>query len=399
MLLTALVLLAAILGFLAWRRRGNESRGDSSGTLTRLAALVAILIALPLITLGSAQSAKRVSAPAGFFGMITQTDFTSVDASKMAQGGVETLRLPVAWSSVQPDSTDGFDWGYTDSVVSQAAKAGISVLPFLYDSPSWVAKSTTTLPVSGAQPLYWAHFVSEAVARYGPNGVFWDGHGPESEDPVPKLPIRKWQIWNEANFFYFADPISPPKYASLLKTSNKTIKAIDPGATIVLSGLYGSPPAKQIKRRKAMASYDFLAKLYRAGARKYFDVAALHPYTPNTAQTKLLVEKFRKVMAAGGDRKKPLSITEVGWGSAPRGFLDVGSPAKQARQLKSAYTYFLGNRKKLKLESVFWFSWKDKKKSEPSCNFCYSTGLFDSRDGLRPKPAWPQFVKFAGGRP
>ncbi len=94
-----------------------------------------------------------------------------------------------------------------------------------------------------------------------------------------------------------------------------------------------------------------------------------------------------------------MSITEVGWGSARKGFLDVGSRAKQARQVRSAYNYFLNSRRKIRLQSVYWFSWKDKKRSEPSCNFCYSTGFFGPADALKPKPAWKAFTKISGGRP
>ena len=63
-------------------------------------------------------------------------------------------------------------------------------------------------------------FLEAAVKRYGPGGEFWATSTPapapvvQYEPAVPRpLPIRTWQIWNEANFFYFAYPASPQRYA------------------------------------------------------------------------------------------------------------------------------------------------------------------------------------------
>ena len=59
---------------------------------------------------------------------------------------------------------------------------------------------------------------------------------------VPRpLPVRTWQVWNEANFFYFAYPVSPSRYAKLLKLTYQEIKADDPIAKVILSGLFGDP--------------------------------------------------------------------------------------------------------------------------------------------------------------
>ncbi len=395
-LILALVLIALCLVWIAWKRH----RSGSSGMIPRLVALLAVFVAMPLVAFGSAESAKRSPAPKGFYGVITQTDFTAADSTRMARGGVESLRIPLSWAAVQPTSgTDG-SWDSIDNLVGQAARSGMTALPFIYSSPDWVTGSITILPVNGSgQKNAWTNFVKAAVTRYGPNGDFWELHGPESDDPIKPKPIKTWQIWNEANFFYFATPVSPSNYVTLLELADQAISEVDPSAKIMASGLYGSPPANQIRKKKAMNSYEFLSKVYALGGKPYFDIAAIHPYTPNTRSTRNLMNKIRAVMNKNRDRKTPLSITEVGWGSAPKGFLDVGSPKAQARQVKSAYSYFLSNRRKLKLKSVYWFSWKDKKRSEPSCNFCYSTGWFTAANGLKPKPSWRQFTKFSGGRP
>ena len=93
----------------------------------------------------------------------------------------------------------------------------------------------------------WTAFLSAAVERYGPGGDFWTENAPgvvQYKPAIPKpVPIRDWQIWNEANFFYFAYPVSPQRYARLLRISSPAIKRIDPGAKVILTGLFGRPTA------------------------------------------------------------------------------------------------------------------------------------------------------------
>jgi len=398
LIIVALVLVAALSAFLVARHRGTIT--DRRSLMARGAALLAVAVAIPLVSLGTAESAKRAAAPKGFFGTLTQTGFTSPDAVRMSRGGIESIRMPLPWPSVQPNGSYEFDWTSIDDFVKQASVAGLTVLPYLYDSPGWATPVHTRMPVyNDAQRKAWRDFVTAAVKRYGPQGEFWQEHGPGSASPVPKRPIRNWQIWNEANFFYFSTPVSPRDYVNLLKIASKAVRSVDPKAKVYLSGLYGSPPKKEIRKGRAMASWVFLDRLYRLGAKPWFDFAALHPYTPNTGQTRALMNKFRKVMIRYRDRATPVSITEVGWGSARKGFLDVGSPQKQARQVTSAYRYFISNWRKLNLRSVYWFAWKDKPRSEESCNFCYSTGLFKAGKGLKAKPAWRSMVRLAGGKP
>ena len=91
---------------------------------------------------------------------------------------------------------------------------------------------------------------------------------------LPYLPIRAWQIWNEENATYFTDRVSVSGYASLLKISSRTIKAADPGATVVIGGLYGRP-----KLPNTLYATGFLKRLYKVkGIKSSFDAVALHPY-------------------------------------------------------------------------------------------------------------------------
>jgi Glycosyl hydrolase catalytic core len=378
----------------------------------------ALAFALVVLAFGGATTAARrpPGAPAEFFGIAPQTPLTVRDGEYMTAGGIGYVRLPVPWSSVQPHRRGGYDWAGMDEGVATAARAGLRVLPFVYGTPRWVARQPTTLPVdSASERLAWTRFLEAAVERYGPGGVFWKLHSkavanetggvpyqpggvsyepaPPREAPIKPLPIRTWQVWNEANFFYFAIPASPSRYAKLVKISSQAIKGADPGAKVVLSGLFADPAPRY---PKGMRATQFLERLYRVrGLKRYFDGIAFHPYAINATVLEQYVEEFHDVTTENHDRV-PMYITEMGWGSQNDYQVDAFEHGikGQARELRRAYTYLLENRRRLDVKQVYWFSWKD---IQGDCNFCDSVGLFHEGKGFTPKPAWRAFVALTGG--
>ena len=199
--------------------------------------LLACLL-LALLIGGQPGSAKPLPRPPrGFFGMAPQTSLTELDARYMRAGGIESIRLPLLWSSIQPTRNGPYDWSGFDDMVEVAARAGLRVFPSLASPPAWIARKETSLPVNARQQRAWAAFLAAAVARYGPGGEFWAQHGGIGVNYEPAIstpiPIREWQIWNEPNFFYFAYPVSVSRYAKLLTVSSRTIKAVDPGAKVI----------------------------------------------------------------------------------------------------------------------------------------------------------------------
>ena len=352
------------------------------------------------LTVPASISGAAGPPPAGFFGIAPQTPLTQLDTRYMAAGGIETVRLPVSWASMQPTAGGPYQWSGLDEAVAAAARAGLRVFPVVYGTPRWLAPKPTMLPVdSGEQREAWSAFLTALVKRYGPEGEFWAERAPGVAEDVPAVPnpvpIREWQIWNEANFFYFATPISPRLYAQLLRLSHDAIKSVDPLAKIVLSGLFGEPTAKA---PRGMPAAKFLDALYRVPEIKSdFDGIALHPYAVDTEALEELVEAFHAVTVENHDRVG-LYITEMGWGSQDdfnRVAFEQGVGG-QVRELRGAYRYLLANRSRLDLKQVDWFSWKD---LPGSCNFCNSVGLFRAGPGLKPKAAWRAFVALTGGQP
>lgn len=349
------------------------------------------LLALFLLAPASADALPR-----GFFGIAPQTGLTSKDTARMQAGGVETVRIPVAWSDVERSPRNGYDWRGLDGVVALAAAERLEVLPILYSTPHWLAGNWRTLPVDGPrQRRAWSEFVTAAVERYGRQGEFWREHAPGSRDPLPKVPIRAWQIWNEENFFYFAHPASPTRYARLLRLSARAVHRGDARGEVILGGLFGNPKGRP---PRAMDAVDFLDRLYRVrGAKASFDGVALHPYAADVAELRSLVEAVRQTMVRHRDRRSGLYLTELGWGSQydPRRVAFEVGLRGQARELRNAYGFLIANRRRLNLRQVDWFTWKD---VPGSCGFCDSAGLFRRGERFRPKPAWHAFVSFARRR-
>ena len=274
-------------------------------------------------------------------------------------------------------------------------------MPSLQSPPRWVAPKETTLPVNTArQRAAWTAFLHAAVERYGPGGEFWREHskigpGPVYEAALPRVtPIREWQIWNEPNFFYFTFPVSPARYAQLVTISSKAIKSVNPGARVLLGGLFARPKAKG---KRGMAATNYLEQVYRyPGIKSRFDGIDLHPYAIDSEELEAMVEEFHQIPVENHDRPG-LYISEIGWGSQPD-FHKVAfeqGPQGQAQQLRKSYEYLIDNQRRLSLRAVFWFSWRD---LPGSCDFCDSVGLFPAGKSFHAKPAWRAFVALTGGR-
>ena len=94
---------------------------------------LALLLSLALLAPAGAQALPR-----GFFGIVPQTPLSGEDAVRMRVGGVDTIRVPVAWSAIEPSAQGGYDWRALDATVALAARERIEVLPFLYSTPGWL---------------------------------------------------------------------------------------------------------------------------------------------------------------------------------------------------------------------------------------------------------------------
>jgi Beta-galactosidase len=362
--------------------------------LTAAVALACVAAFLPVASAAAPETTSSKRAPARFFGVAPQTGLTLEDVRYMKAGGIDSVRLPMIWELIQ-GSPDDYNWSGFDEEVAMAARGRLHVLASTGSTPGWLAGKYTTLPVNNArQRGAWMTFLTAAVERYGPRGTFWIEHGPGTAEPVPKIPIVDWQVWNEPNFFYFAFPVSPSRYAKTLTLASKAIKRADPRADVVAAGLFGKPTASGAR---GMPAAEFLDQLYRRpGIKTRFDGIALHPYAVDARELAEMSEEMHEVTREHHD-PVPMYITEMGWGSQ-NDFEQVAFEQGirgQVTQLRDSYEYLLANRRRLNLKGTYWYSWKDLR---GSCSFCDSVGLFRAGPRFKPKPAWHAFVDLTGGR-
>jgi hypothetical protein len=320
--------------------------------------------------------AAHASVPREFFGVVPQSPPSAGDFNRM-RGVVGTLRIPVEWFRIEP-RPGIYDFQGLDRVVGEAADAGIRVLPFVYGSPRWLTGDPARPPLASAPARRrWTSLLRRLVRRYGPGGFFWEGR-------ARRLPIRRWQVWNEPNYRLFWRPRPSPRgYARLLRASASVIRRLDPGARIVTAGV---APVEA-----GITPWSFLRRMYQVpGVARDFDVVALHPYAPHVEWVEKEIRFVRQVMVEAGDGGTALQLTELGVASGgvfPNSF-DKG-PLGQAEFLREAYRLILRNRHRWHIGGLDWFTWRDADVADPHCVFCEYGGLL-SGEGT-PKPAWDVF--------
>jgi polysaccharide biosynthesis protein PslG len=348
-------------------------------------AILVVLLAVP---------AAEAKGGSGFFGLNWSAhrdrDFSGKDARKLRQSGAKTVRWAMFWARIER-SPDQFDWSIQDKVVGDLAAKGIRVLPSLSGTPAWLEDSPSKPPLkSEGEREAWQQYLREAVKRYGPDGTYWSGPY-QADHPGKRVrPIKIWQIWNEPNLESHWKPHpSATGYGRLLKLSDRAIEDVDPKAKVMFAGM----PGFSIQTN----AWDFLRNAYdKKGVRGAFDIAALHPYSHNVHQMKSSIQLFRNAMSSNGDARKPLWITEMGWGSLPKDatpyHLTKGKQG-QAKILRKAFRALKHKRRQWHIDRALWFNFRDPRGGGgQGCAFCSSAGLLDY--DFTAKPSWTAFRSF-----
>ncbi|MGH2964543.1 MAG: hypothetical protein ACRDMH_04050 [Solirubrobacterales bacterium] len=328
------------------------------------------------------------------------------DLQKIADTEVRSDRFLLSWAAVQPSKGGDFKWGATDRMVGGSASRGIRALPMVWGSPHWAASSPARPPIDTAGTRHaWRAFLEAAVKRYGPGGAYWGGpYHQQFGTNAKAVPITAWQIWTEPNGKAYFDPSpSPRRYARLLQISHDAIKGANSKARVVLAGLVGLRKWHG-RTLKGIPGWKYLRELYRVpGVKRNFDIAAVHPYAPNLEQLRREMKLFRAAMRKGGDGHTQLWITELGWGSAPRGsgnsLLGLNKGANGQRQLLAgSFKLILSHRRSWRVGRLYWYDWRDPPKDATApCSFCETAGLL--RNNRKPKPAYRPFARFARKSP
>jgi hypothetical protein len=352
------------------------------------AILLAVAFGISLLPAAPAGAAVRSE----FFGIVQGGTPGTRDLKGLTKARIRSDRFMLNWGWVQPRSAGSFKWSGPDRVIGALASRGIRAVPVLWGNPGWAYGSPARPPLDRpSDALAWRSFLRATVARYGPGGTYWaTRYRRQYGAKAAPLPIASWQIWNEPNLGKFFAPYpSPGRYAQLLRISHDAIKGVDPKAQIVLAGMPGYGD---------VTAWRFLHGVYSVpGIGRYFDAAALHPYARDLGHHKRQIQRFRSVMRNHGDAGTPLWISELAWGSAPPdGFGINKGPAGQAQLLRGAFELILSHRAAWNVQRVFWYHWRDPRRSQANCSFCGSAGLVTSKHV--PKPAHAAFLRFSAER-
>ncbi|HEY5054236.1 MAG TPA: hypothetical protein VII45_12580, partial [Solirubrobacterales bacterium] len=311
-------------------------------------SLLPLLVTLGLLALPAVAGAY---VPRGFIGISPQNSLDGEDLELMERSDIQSVRLPMNWYAIQREnpSVQPPDWSDFDRSVGLAAEHGIRIFPFVCGSPDWVASRTTVEPVETAwQRWAWSNFLRAAVARYGPEGSFW-----EENPDLPFMPIRSWEIWNEENIVTFDRHPDPAHFAKLIRLSGRVLHGADPGSKVIIGGLFGRP----LQTPPNVQSGNFLSQLYRTRrVKQFFDGVALHPYVADAGAMTAEIENLRRVMRVHHDSATPLYITELGWGSASGESRWEKGPYGQADELDRAFSLLTDNRLRWRIGGVWWFS-------------------------------------------
>ena len=360
-----------------------------------LAALVAGLLCAPGAGARTRQGPVGSTAaftPSGFVGMNLDGPLLDPGVNlapvfdRMQASGVQSVRTTFSWAIAQPVAGGSLHLGQSDRIVALAAARGMTVLPIIMYCPPWAAltpRAPGTLDVP-ARPALYAAYAAALVHRYGPQGSFWATHR-----GLPRLPIERWQVWNEPSFDYYWPQPFAASFVPLLAAAHAAIKTADPSAQVVLPGFPD-------------LAWQFLATLYEQGGVQHdFDVVAAHPYTQDPANVIRFVGLMRAQMRRYRDGAKPIMLTEAGWNSSvghrpADSFCCQTTAAGQAADVRALLPILARHRTAQRLLAFYFYTWASAERDGTfSFNFA---GLFNDAGGrLIAKPVYSAFTVAALG--
>jgi len=295
-------------------------------------------------------------------------DQTSAEIDRITEACAATrakyFRADFAWSDVQWNGVDEWNWNNIDRLVESALSQDLELIGILTYFPPWTDQNADT--------IFWSNFVYEVGLRYIPQG------------------IRVFEMWNEPNLSNFFPQPNVEDYVQqiLIPGSNAIRKAaaeLEVEITVISGGL--APAATDGIN---ISQLDFVTGLYDFGAKDYFDALGQHPYCWPLAPDEesdfnwfLKTEELRDVMLENGDADKLIWGTEMGW---PTHLGATGvSEILQAQYLSKSYD--LWNDWEW-TGPLIWYAYNNAgdNPSEPEDNF----GLTDSN--LNPKPSLNAFT-------
>ena len=200
--------------------------------------------------------------------------------SKIARVGFQWVRITASWHRIQSSKNGGYDWQDIDDAIALAKKYNLKVLMQISGAPEWAtgvdklsaaeknALNARKIWVASFAPLPqydndFSNFVSALVNRYARQGVI------------------DYEFWNEpGNPEFWHDTIQNPKpnpehYAHLLKIAYTAAHNAHNDVNVMAGGM---TVGESNNSTGYIGPMEFLERMYRAGAKEYFDGVSHHPY-------------------------------------------------------------------------------------------------------------------------
>jgi polysaccharide biosynthesis protein PslG len=377
-----------------------------------------LLPALILVALCAFAPSASAAVPKGWLGVSFGPEYIArkakpnlgAELARMRRSGVGSARFALYWfhmqpypnmASVPPGQRSAYrdiggiptDLRFLDQLVGNAAQKRLPLMPVVLGAPRWATDDTNRAVYVPRDPADYARFMDTLVRRYGPTGTFWTEH-----PDVHYFPIRTWQVWNEVSNSHYWDKSWARTYPPVLSAAYDAIKAVDPQARVVQSGLNSGESGSSWHALDVL--YD---QLDRQGLGRPFDEVATHVYTRRVPDALKVVEETRDVMRRHDD-SRPIRVTELAWPAAKgrlrdadgnkREFFAATTDKGMAKRLTAGVMSLANNRKRLKISGVDWFQWASAYKGTDDA-FRYS-GLRNARGKrLKDKPAMKAFTRVA----
>ena len=140
---------------------------------------------------------------------------------------------------------------------------------------------------------------------------------------------------------------------ALLKAGRRALRSADRRAKVVLAGLTND-------------SWNHLLRLYRRGARRHFDIAAIQTYSGSPRRAMRAIFLFRRAMRRYRDARKPIWATETSWPAAqgrmrvPRGMRPLATTDRgMASRLTRMFSTVARQRRlaRYRVGRIFWYTW------------------------------------------
>ncbi len=207
---------------------------------------------------------------------LKEAEETYANAAKV---GFQWVRITASWHRIQPKKNGAYDWQDVDDAIALAKKYNLKVLMQISGAPEWAtgadklsdaeknALNARKIWVASFAPLSqydndFSNFVSALVKRYARQGVI------------------DYEFWNEpGNPEFWHDTIqnskpNPEHYTHLLKIAYTAAHKAHNDVNVMAGGMTvgASNSAGYIN------PMEFLERMYKAGAKGYFDGLSHHPY-------------------------------------------------------------------------------------------------------------------------